>query len=100
MSNYSQAAWKAQQDRNDQLIADSKYMRPSVTSQVLPLQINMGSTDALDDKQKEAINARIPAGRMGEGDEIGAAVAYLASDEASYVTGQTLHVNGGMAMLS
>ena len=49
MSNYSQAAWKAQQNRNDQLIADSKYMRPSVTSQVLPLQIDVGSTDALDD---------------------------------------------------
>ena len=67
---------------------------------VAPGFIRTAMTDALDDKQKEAINARIPAGRMGEGDEIGAAVAYLASDEASYVTGQTLHVNGGMAMLS
>ena len=57
-------------------------------------------TDALDDKQNAAIEGRIPAGRMGEGEEIGAAVAYLASDEAAYVTGQTLHVNGGMAMLS
>ena len=55
-------------------------------------------TDALTDDQKSAINARIPMGRMGEGEEIGAAVAYLASDEAAYVTGQTLHVNGGMAM--
>ena len=45
MSNYSQAAWKAQQDRNDQLIADSKYMRPSVTSQVLPLQIDVAVSD-------------------------------------------------------
>jgi len=67
---------------------------------VAPGFIRTAMTDALDDKQKEAINNRIPAGRMGEGDEIGAAVAYLASDEASYVTGQTLHVNGGMAMLS
>ena len=67
---------------------------------VAPGFIRTAMTDALDDKQKEAINARIPAGRMGEGDEIGAAVAYLASDEAAYVTGQTLHVNGGMAMLS
>ena len=67
---------------------------------VAPGFIRTAMTDALDDKQKEAINARIPAGRMGEGDEIGAAVAYLASDEASYVTGQTLHVNGGMAMMS
>ena len=66
---------------------------------VAPGFIRTAMTDALDDKQKEAINARIPAGRMGEGDEIGAAVAYLASDEASYVTGQTLHVNGGMAMI-
>ena len=66
---------------------------------VAPGFIRTAMTDALDDKQKEAINARIPAGRMGEGDEIGAAVAYLASDEAAYVTGQTLHVNGGMAML-
>ncbi|WP_370179852.1 3-oxoacyl-[acyl-carrier-protein] reductase [Alteriqipengyuania sp.] len=67
---------------------------------VAPGFIRTAMTDALDDKQKEAINGRIPAGRMGEGEEIGAAVAYLASDEAAYVTGQTLHVNGGMAMLS
>ena len=49
---------------------------------------------------KEALNQRIPAGRMGEGSDIAAAVVYLASKEAGYVTGQTLHVNGGMAMLS
>ena len=67
---------------------------------VAPGFIRTAMTDALGDKQKEAINGRIPAGRMGEGEEIGAAVAYLASDEAAYVTGQTLHVNGGMAMLS
>ena len=52
------------------------------------------------DAQKEALNTRIPAGRMGEGEDIAAAVVYLASKEAGYVTGQTLHVNGGMAMLS
>ena len=57
-------------------------------------------TDVLPDAQKDALNARIPAGRMGEGEEIGAAVAFLASREAAYVTGETLHVNGGMAMLS
>lgn len=56
-------------------------------------------TDALPDAQKEALTARIPVGRLGEGSDIGAAVAYLASREASYVTGQTLHVNGGMAMI-
>ncbi|MCP9222999.1 3-oxoacyl-[acyl-carrier-protein] reductase [Erythrobacter sp. LQ02-29] len=66
---------------------------------IAPGFIRTAMTDQLDDKQKDAINARIPMGRMGEGDEIGAAVAYLASKEASYVTGQTLHVNGGMAML-
>ena len=67
---------------------------------VAPGFIRTAMTEKLDDKQKDAINSRIPMGRMGEGDEIGAAVAFLASDEAAYVTGQTLHVNGGMAMLS
>jgi len=56
-------------------------------------------TDVLNDKQKEAILGRIPAGRMGGPADIAAAVVYLASDEAGYVTGQTLHVNGGMAMI-
>jgi 3-oxoacyl-[acyl-carrier protein] reductase len=56
-------------------------------------------TDVLTDAQKEAINGRIPAGRMGDANEIAAAAVYLASDEAAYVTGQTLHVNGGMAMI-
>ena len=51
MSNYSQTALKAQQDRNNKLIANSKYMRSSVTSHVLPLQIDVGGTEALDDKQ-------------------------------------------------
>ena len=66
---------------------------------VAPGFIRTAMTDALNDDQKGAINSRIPMGRMGEGEEIGAAVAYLASDEAAYVTGQTLHVNGGMAMM-
>ncbi len=57
-------------------------------------------TDALTDAQKDDINRKIPAGKMGAGEDIGAAVAYLASNEAAYVTGQTLHVNGGMAMIS
>ena len=56
-------------------------------------------TDALTDAQKEAILSRVPAGRLGTGSDIGAAVVYLASAEAGYVTGQTLHVNGGMAMI-
>ena len=56
-------------------------------------------TDALNDQQRSAILARIPAGAMGSGEDIGAAAVYLASREAGYVTGQTLHVNGGMAMI-
>jgi 3-oxoacyl-[acyl-carrier protein] reductase len=55
-------------------------------------------TDALNDQQREAILSRIPLGQMGTGEDIGSAVVYLASKEAGYVTGQTLHVNGGMAM--
>ena len=66
---------------------------------VAPGFIRTAMTDALDDKQKDAINSHIPMARMGEGEEVAAAVAYLASDEAAYVTGQTLHVNGGMAMM-
>ena len=66
---------------------------------IAPGFIRSAMTDALDDKQKEAITSRIPMGRMGEGEDIGAAAVYLASKEASYVTGQVLHVNGGMAML-
>ena len=67
---------------------------------VAPGFIRTAMTDVLPDAQKDALNARIPMGRMGEGQDIGAAVAYLASKEAGYVTGQTLHVNGGMAMIS
>ena len=56
-------------------------------------------TDALNEKQREAILGTIPAGAARDGEEVAAAVVYLASDEAGYVTGQTLHVNGGMAMI-
>lgn len=66
---------------------------------VAPGFITSPMTDGLPDAQKEALTARIPAGRLGDGADIGAAVAYLASREAAYVTGQTIHVNGGMAML-
>ena len=67
---------------------------------VAPGFIESPMTDALTEDQKDAINKKIPAGKMGTGGDIGAAVAYLASNEASYVTGQTIHVNGGMAMIS
>jgi 3-oxoacyl-[acyl-carrier protein] reductase len=66
---------------------------------VAPGFIASPMTDSLDEKQRGAILANVPAGRLGEGAEIGAAVVYLASDEAAYVTGSTLHVNGGMAMV-
>ncbi len=56
-------------------------------------------TDVLNEAQREAILKTIPLGRLGTGDEIAAAAVYLSSDEAAYVTGQTLHVNGGMAMI-
>ncbi len=56
-------------------------------------------TDVLNDQQREAILTKIPSGRLGTGDEIAAAAVYLSSEEAAYVTGQTLHVNGGMAMI-
>ena len=67
---------------------------------VAPGFIRTAMTEVLPEAQKDALNARIPLGRMGESEDIGAAVAFLCSREAGYVTGQTLHVNGGMAMLS
>jgi 3-oxoacyl-[acyl-carrier protein] reductase len=66
---------------------------------VAPGFITSPMTDGLPEAQKEALTARIPAGRLGDGADVGAAVAYLASNEAAYITGQTIHVNGGMAML-
>ncbi|MCR9255162.1 MAG: 3-oxoacyl-[acyl-carrier-protein] reductase [Alphaproteobacteria bacterium] len=66
---------------------------------VAPGFIETAMTDVLDEKQRETILTKVPAGRLGQADEIAAAVTYLASDEAAYVTGQTLHVNGGMAMI-
>jgi 3-oxoacyl-[acyl-carrier protein] reductase len=66
---------------------------------VAPGFITTAMTDKLTDDQKSAILTQVPAGRMGQAAEIGAAVLYLASPEAGYVTGATLHVNGGMAML-
>ena len=65
---------------------------------IAPGFISSPMTDALNEKQREGILARVPAGRLGEGSEVAAACLYLASAEAAYVTGHTLHVNGGMAM--
>src|SRR6201996_1098201 len=87
------------------LVGMSKSLAAEVASRnitvncVAPGFIRTAMTDALSDAQKTSILTRIPAGDLGNGEDIGAAVAYLASREASYVTGQTLHVNGGMAMI-
>jgi 3-oxoacyl-[acyl-carrier protein] reductase len=87
------------------LVGMSKALAAEVASRnvtvncVAPGFIATPMTDVLNDKQREAILGTIPAGRLGAPDDIGAAVVYLASDEAGYMTGQTLHVNGGMAMI-
>lgn len=87
------------------LVGMSKALAAEVASRnvtvncVAPGFIATNMTDALNDDQKNTINAKIPAGRMGTPADIAAAVLYLASDEAAYVTGQTIHVNGGMAMV-
>ncbi len=87
------------------LIGMSKSMAQELASRgitvncVAPGFITSPMTDALPDAQKTALTAKIPAGRLGEGADIGAAIVYLASREAGYVTGQTVHVNGGMAMI-
>ena len=89
MSNYSQAALKSQQDRNDQLIADSKYMRSSVTSQVLPLQIDMGGTYALDNKQIATLQAL----------EIEAARISISSLASLATIGELDHLGGGLDLI-
>jgi 3-oxoacyl-[acyl-carrier protein] reductase len=66
---------------------------------IAPGFIESPMTDVLNDKQKTAILSAVPIGRLGSGAEVASATVYLASDEAAYVTGQTLHVNGGMAMI-
>jgi 3-oxoacyl-[acyl-carrier protein] reductase len=77
-----------------------EYAKRGVTANcIAPGFIATPMTDKLNDKQKEAILAMVPAGKLGTGADVAAAVVYLASDEAAYVTGQTLHVNGGMAMI-
>jgi 3-oxoacyl-[acyl-carrier protein] reductase len=66
---------------------------------VAPGFIASAMTDVLGDDQKSRISGQIPSGRLGRPEDVAAAVLYLASDEAAYVTGQTLHVNGGLAMV-
>jgi 3-oxoacyl-[acyl-carrier protein] reductase len=87
------------------MIGFSKSLASEVASRgitvnvVAPGFIETPMTDVLDDGQKVALLTRVPAGRLGTADEIAASVVFLASDEAAYVTGTTMHVNGGMAML-
>ena len=87
------------------MVGMSKSLAAEVASRgvtvncIAPGFITTAMTDKLGDAQKEKLLGAIPAGRMGESEDIAAATVYLASDEAGYVTGQTLHVNGGMAMI-
>jgi 3-oxoacyl-[acyl-carrier protein] reductase len=87
------------------MIGFSKALAQEVASRgitvncIAPGFIASPMTDVLNDQQREAILGRIPLARLGTADEIAAAAVYLASDEAAYMTGQTLHVNGGMAMI-
>lgn len=87
------------------LIGMSKALAAEVASRnitvnvVAPGFIESPMTQALNDKQREGILSGVPMGRLGQGTDVAAAVAFLASTEAGYVTGQTLHVNGGMAMI-
>jgi 3-oxoacyl-[acyl-carrier protein] reductase len=87
------------------MIGMSKALAAEVASRnitvncVAPGFIATPMTESLNEKQREAILASVPMGRLGEGADIAAAVVYLASGEAAYVTGQTLHVNGGMVMI-
>ncbi len=97
-ANY--AASKAGVTGMTKALAQELASRNVTVNCVAPGFIATAMTEVLPDAQKEALNQRIPAGRMGEGSDIAAAVVYLASKEAGYVTGQTIHVNGGMAMLS
>jgi len=97
-ANY--AASKAGVTGMAKALAQELASRGVTVNCVAPGFIATAMTADLPDAQKEALNTRIPAGRMGEGNDIAAAVVYLASKEAGYVTGQTLHVHGGMAMLS
>jgi 3-oxoacyl-[acyl-carrier protein] reductase len=80
-------------------LAQEVAQRSITVNCVAPGMIVSPMTDALTDQQKQMIQSRIPAGHLGVGEDIAAACVYLASDEAAYVTGQTLHVNGGMAMV-
>jgi 3-oxoacyl-[acyl-carrier protein] reductase len=96
-ANY--AASKAGMIGMTKALAQELASRNVTVNCIAPGFIATPMTDALNDKQKEAIIAKVPAGRLGTADDVAAAALYLASAEGAYMTGQTLHVNGGMAML-
>ena len=80
-------------------LAQEVASRSITANTIAPGFIESPMTDGLPDTQKQALLGQIPSGRLGQGSDIAAAAVYLASNEAAYVTGQTLHVNGGMAMI-
>ena len=96
-ANY--AASKAGTVGMSKSLAQEVASRNITVNCIAPGFIETPMTDALTDEQKDAIMANIPAGRLGQPEEIAASALYLASEEAAYMTGQTLHVNGGMAMI-
>ena len=95
-ANY--VASKAGLEGMTKAVAQELASRGITVNCVAPGFMTSAMTETLNEAQKAAILSRIPTGAMGSGDDIGAAVAYLASREAGYITGQTIHVNGGMAM--
>jgi 3-oxoacyl-[acyl-carrier protein] reductase len=96
-SNY--AASKAGMIGMSKALAAEVASRNITVNCIAPGFIETPMTDVLNDKQRESILGAVPVGRLGTPQEIASSVVYLASDEAAYVTGQTLHVNGGMAMI-
>ncbi|MFM8680565.1 MAG: 3-oxoacyl-[acyl-carrier-protein] reductase [Alphaproteobacteria bacterium] len=96
-ANY--AAAKAGMIGMSKALAQELASRGITVNCVAPGFIATPMTDALNDQQRERLVQSIPAGRLGQSGDVAAAVVYLASEEAAYVTGQTLHVNGGMAMI-
>ena len=78
----------------------AEYAKRNVTANcIAPGIIASAMIDKLNDKQRETILSKVPAGKVGAPQDVAAAAVYLASEEAGYVTGQTIHVNGGMAMI-
>lgn len=96
-ANY--AASKAGMIGMSKSLAHELASRNITVNSIAPGFIESPMTDALSETQKNALLINVPAGRLGKADEVAAAVLYLASAQADYVTGQTLHINGGMAMI-